>query len=126
MPRTSKALVSTDRQVAAAKPPPGGRVCAEYRIAGTPNLVLRVTGSGYRFWTYWLKRPRTARWQKYNIGPYPAVTLATARDEAVRLRRAIIEGSDPFDGRMAGRGVLSLQVLGETFITRYAKPKKRS
>src|SRR5215813_1392772 len=87
MPRRSQALISTDRQVASARPPVAGRVCAEYRIAGTPNLVLRVTATGYRFWTYVLKRPKTARWQKYNVGPYPAVTLASARNEEEHARK---------------------------------------
>jgi integrase len=126
MPKRSKALISTDREVAAAKCPAEGRVVAEYRIAGTPNLVLRVTASGYRSSTYWLKRPKISRWQKYPLGPYPALTLARARDQAVRLRGAILDGEDPFDKRAAGRGILSLRALGDIFIVRYAKPKKRS
>lgn len=126
MPRRSQALISTAREVASAKPPTAGRVCAEFRIAGTPNLVLRVTATGHRFWTYVLKRPKTGRWQKYNIGPYPAIGLARARDEAIRLRRSVIDGIDPFDLRAVGRDVPSLKKLGETFIARYAKPKKRS
>src|SRR5262245_33971450 len=126
MAKRSQALISTDREVAAAKPPPQGRVVAEYRIAGVPNLVLRVKGTGSRSWTSWLKRPKTGRWAKYNVGPYPAVTFARARDEALRLRRAVIDGADPFDIRTTGCGVLSLQKLGETFVTRHAKAKKRS
>ena len=46
MPKRSQALISTDREVAAAKCPAEGRVVAEYRIAGTPDLVLRVTAPG--------------------------------------------------------------------------------
>ncbi|MEZ0300948.1 MAG: Arm DNA-binding domain-containing protein, partial [Hyphomicrobiaceae bacterium] len=111
MPRRSRALISTDRQVAGAKPPASGKICSEYRIAGSPNLVLRVTASGYRSWTYWLKRPRTGRWQKFNVGPYPAVGLARARDEAVRLRRSVLDGVDPFDTRSAGCGVPTLRTL---------------
>jgi integrase len=126
MPRRSQVLLGTDREVAGAKAPSEGRVVAEYRVAGTPNLVLRVTATGRRTWTYWLKRPKTGRWQKYNVGPYPAVTLARARDEAVRLRRAVVDGEDPFDARSVGRGIMSIRALGETFIKRYSKPKKRS
>jgi integrase len=126
VPRKSKVIISTDRQVATAKGPPEGRVCSEYRVAGTPNLVLRVTRSGHRSWTYWVKRLKTGRYQKLNLGPYPAVTLARARDEALRARRAIVDGIDPFDLRDSGRGVLAFRVLGETYIARYAKPKKRS
>lgn len=71
MPKKSEALLSTDREVASAMRPPAGRLVAEYRVAGTPNLVLRVTASRHRAWCYWLKRPKTGRWSKYNIGPTP-------------------------------------------------------
>jgi integrase len=124
MPRKSQALISTDREVYAAKPPQIGR--AEYRIAGTPGLVLRVTPEGHRSWVAWLKRKKTSKWQKFTIGAYPVVTLARARQEMLRLRQTMLDGIDPFETRVAGRGSLSLQMLGETFITRYAKPKKRS
>ena len=126
MPRKSKVVISTDRQVAAAKGPSDSRVCSEYRIAGTPNLVLRVTRSGHRSWTYWVKRPKTGRYQKLNLGPYPAVSLARARDEAVRARLAIVDGIDPFDLRDPDRGIMPFRDLGETYVVRYAKPKKRS
>jgi Arm DNA-binding domain len=91
MPKKSEALLSTDREVASAMRPPAGRLVAEYRVAGTPNLVLRVTASGHRAWCYWLKRPKTGRWSKYSIGPYPTVKLARAREEAVRLRLSVID-----------------------------------
>ena len=126
MPRRSQSFISTDRQVASAKPPLQGRVCAEYRIAGTPNLILRVMASGHRSWTYVLKRPKTERWAKYNIGSYPFVRLARARDEAVRLKNMLLDRKDPFDTKTAGHGVLTLQALSEPFITRHAKPNKRT
>ena len=124
MPRKSQTLLSTDREVYAAKPPQIGR--AEYRIAGTPGLVLRVTPEGHRSWVAWLKRKKTSKWQKFTIGTYPVVTLARARQEMLRLRQTMLDGADPFEARVAGRNSLSLRALGETFITRYAKPKKRS
>jgi Arm DNA-binding domain len=126
VPRKSRVIISTDRQVASAKGPSDDRVCSEYRVAGTPNLVLRVTRSGHRSWTFWVKRPKTGRYQKLNLGPYPSVTLARARDEAVRARLAVVDGIDPFDLKDPGRGVLAFRALGETYITRYAKPNKRS
>ena len=91
-----------------------------------PGLVLRVTPEGHRSWIAWLKRKKTSKWQKFTIGAYPVVTLARARQEMLRLRQTMLDGSTPSILRVAGRGSLSLEVLGETFITRYAKPKKRS
>src|SRR5688572_24769545 len=126
MPKKSQASIATDREVAGAKRPTAQGARAEYRIAGSPNLVLRVTCEGRRSWVYWIKRPKTSRWQKYTIGSYPAVTLALARQEAVRLKRLVIEGTDPIDDRIRARDALTVKVLGEKYITRHARPKKRS
>lgn len=124
MPKRSTALLATDRAVSAVKPPKVGR--AEYRIAGTPGLVLRVTPDGRRSWVVWLKPEKTGKWRKYTVGAYPGITLARARQETMRLRTSILDGGNPFETRAAGRGTSSLRDLGETFIKRYAKPKKRS
>ena len=59
MPRKSRALISTDREVYAAKSARPGRDRAEYRIAGAPGLVLRVTADGRRSFVAWLKRRKT-------------------------------------------------------------------
>ena len=126
MPRKSRALISTDREVYAAKSPPPGGDRSEYRIAGAPGLVLRVTCDGRRSFVAWLKRRKTGGWQKYTIGAYPTVTLARAKQEMLRLKTAVLDGKDPFEERAAGSGILTVKTLGETFITRYAKPKKRS
>jgi integrase len=135
MPKKSAALLSTDREVAAAKPPPAGKSRAQYRIEGTPGLVLRVTRKksehednaddvGSRSWGYWLKRPKTNRWQLYTLGTYPAVTLAKARQQALALKQQVLAGIDPFDARNVD--VFTFMQLGETYITRHAKAKKRS
>jgi Arm DNA-binding domain/Phage integrase central domain len=124
MPKKSEAQISTDREVYGVKPPEQGR--AEYRISGASGLVLRVTPDGRRSWVVWLKPEKTGKWRKFTIGIYPAITLARARAEAARLRLAIVDGHNPFEARTTGRGAPTLRQLGETFIKRYAMPKKRS
>ncbi len=126
MPRKSGALLSTDRQVAGAKPPAPGTSRAEYRVAGTPNLVLRVSPTGRRTWMYWLKRPKTSRWQKFTIGDYPAKTLKLAREETVRLKRSVLDGDDPIAARDAAKAAMTVRALGADFIKWHARPKKRS
>ncbi|KAB2917783.1 MAG: DUF4102 domain-containing protein [Hyphomicrobiaceae bacterium] len=133
MPKRSELLLSTDREIAGAAPPPTGgdkekdrSARAEYRIAGTPNLVLRVSPKGRRTWVYWLKRPKTGTWQRYTIGEYPTVGLARARREAVRLDEAVFNGVDPIDLREEARNACTVEELGEAYVTRHAKPKKRS
>jgi len=124
MPKKSAALISTDREVNAAKPPKTGR--AEYRVAGSPGLVLRVTPEGHRSWVVWLKPKKINKWRKYTLGAYPEIKLARAREDALRLRTAIIDGHDPFETLSTGRGRPSVRELGGIFIKRHSKVKKRS
>lgn len=126
MAKRSGNLISTDRAVASAKPPTERGRRAEYRIAGTPNLVLRVTKAGQRSWVYWVKRPQTRRWQKMTLGVYPAVTLANARKRALDLQYAVSEGEDPIAERDEAATAITVEQLGVKFIERHAKPKKRS
>ena len=126
MPKRSAAVLSTDRQIAGAHPPAAGKSRAEYRIEGTPNLILRVTPEGTRSWVYRLKRPKTNSWWRFTIGQYPAISLARARDEAVRLKRSILDGNDPIEERHAAKTALTMRALGEAYIKRHARPKKRS
>src|SRR4029453_10038375 len=111
MPKKSKALISTEREVYAAKVPDTGR--AEYRVVGSPGLVLRVTPDGRRSWMVWLKPTKTNKWRKYTLGAYPQIMLARARQDALRLRTAIIDGHDPFETRSVSRGRPSVRELGE-------------
>jgi integrase len=124
MPKKSAALISTDREVHGAKAPQTGR--AEYRVAGSAGLVLRVTPDGRRSWVVWLKPHKAGKWRKFTLGTYPLITLARARQDALRLRTAVIDGRDPFETQAAGRRQLTLRELSETFIKRHARPKKRS
>src|SRR5690348_803586 len=109
MPKKSEAQISTDREVFGVRPPQRGR--AEYRIARAPGLVLRVTPGGRRSWVVWLKPEKTGKWRKFTIGIYPAVTLARAREEAIRQRLAILDGRNPFEARTSGGGVPTLREL---------------
>ncbi|HEY7270723.1 MAG TPA: tyrosine-type recombinase/integrase [Dehalococcoidia bacterium] len=135
MARKAKKLLSNDREVKAARPPAPKAWTgenrktynvAEYRVAGAPNLLLRVAPDSRKRWSYRFKRPRTDKWSYYAVGEYPAVGLADARKEAVRLRRMVIDGEDPIDAR-DGRGATpTFAKLGAEYIQRHAKAKKRS
>jgi integrase len=54
------------------------------------------------------------------------VTLAGARQAALTLKREAIQGTDPFEARDRDKVAFTLRLLGDTYITRHAKPKKRS
>lgn len=122
MPRRSESELSTDPQVRTAKAPVGGSDRAEYRIKGTPGLVLRVTPSGSKSWGYWLKDPSTNRWRMRTLGPYPTVTLERAKQESKRLDLAIFDGENPFKNHPHR----TLADLADEYMKRHALPKKRS
>lgn len=126
MPRLSAQSLSTDRQVATAKAPAAGRDRSEYRISGSPGLVLRITPAGAKTWGCWLNDPKTGRWRLMTIGRYPEISLARAREDAQRLKLALADGEDPFADRARQREALTLEALGAIYIERHAKPKKRS
>ena len=60
----------------------GGRT-TEYRDAKTPGIALRVTAKGSKSWTL-RYRTRSGAQRRYTIGPYPAVPLALAREQALK------------------------------------------
>lgn len=77
---------------------------ALHPVGGVPGLLLQITPTGARSWIY-----RTLvgkKRQSIGLGPYPAVGLADARAEAVRLREQIKGGIDIVAARKAARRAL--------------------
>jgi integrase len=61
------------------------------------GLFIRVKGSGTRSWFFQWTAPKglTPRRPKMGLGPYPAISLAKARDKADKCRALVVEGIDP-------------------------------
>lgn len=119
MPKQSERVLSTDRQIASVR---AHGVRATFRIAGVSNLVLRVTPAGAKSWGYWFRDLKTHRWRMVTIGRYPALSLARAKQEALRIAVARADGEDPFSREQP----LRLSALADRFIERHSKVKKRS
>ncbi len=112
--RTVKSLVATD----------GKRV--EIMDEEASGLCLRVTPNGVRSWSF-LFRPRGSPTKKrYGIGDYPAWSLKDAREEALRLRRAVQEGRDPVVDRKRAADELTLAKVLERFVAGARKRGLRS
>lgn len=94
----------------------------EVADARAPGLLVIVQPSGHvSFAVRYRHRGRT---RKHTIGPYPAISLKTARVLANDALRAVAEGQDPAaeKKRRAERSDL-LPDLVKSFIERYAKPR---
>ena len=64
------------------------------RLSDGGGLYLNVTSNGRKAWVFRWK-PRGGKVREMGLGPYPAISLAKARDEAADFRRMIAEGVDP-------------------------------
>jgi integrase len=74
-----------------ALPEPGKRL--ELRDDKEPGLTFRVTDKGVRTWSIRYRNPAGDHRRKL-IGPYPAISLAKAREEARKIKGSVATGSD--------------------------------
>jgi integrase len=68
--------------------------------AQEPGLNLQVTrgAAGYaRSWLFRYTSPEKGKRREMGLGPFPAVSLARAREEAAKLRGLIRDGIDPIE-----------------------------
>jgi integrase len=84
-------LALTAVGVARLKPPAQGQ--ADYFDKGFPGLSLRISYSGRKTWTFLYRRAGKAR--RMNLGLYPAMGLAEARDAWRQARQGVQAGHDP-------------------------------
>lgn len=80
----------------------------------TTGLRFRATPKGAATWALML-RDRTGRMRRFTLGAFPAVGVADARREAIRLRHEVrVEGRDPVVERRekrSARDAATLRVL---------------
>lgn len=79
----------TDRKAATARP--GEK---EYLLADGDGISLRVRPDGSKLWIF-RYTSAAGKAGKKSLGAYPAVSLATAREEAQKLRARLAAGHDP-------------------------------
>ncbi len=65
------------------------------------GLWLQVSKSGTKSWIF--RYARHGKTRNLGLGPYPDVTLKTARDKATELRAALAHGVDPMAERAAAK-----------------------
>jgi len=67
------------------------------------GLWLSAQASGAKQW--FLRFVMHGRRREMGIGPYPTVTLAKARSQALEARRLVYDGIDPIDARKRSQAV---------------------
>jgi integrase len=101
-------------------PASGNRITYDSEL---PGFGCRVTAAGAR--SFVLNYRTTAgRERRITIGQHPAWKIATARDEAKRLRRVVDAGGDPLGEEQAERAAPTVADLCERYAAEHL-PKKR-
>ena len=93
----------TDVAIRKINTPPSRR---EIRDDGAPGLYLIVQPTGAK--SFAARYSRNGRVLKTTIGPYPAVTLADARRQALQIAAAVASGADPQSDRRAARAAANV------------------
>ncbi|RTR38443.1 DUF4102 domain-containing protein [Shewanella canadensis] len=88
MARTTTPLTAT--QVANAKPKE-----KEYSLCDGRGLRLRIKPSGSKIWLFNYVRPNTTKRTNLGFGPFPEVTLASARKKCNEARVLLSQDIDP-------------------------------
>lgn len=89
------------------------------------GLVLRVSPEGSKTWCAIYPKEGGGK-VRLKLGTFPALTLERARAAALKAMSEVAEGGDPGARRKASRDGLTVRQLGERFIERYAKARKRT
>ncbi|MDC0433106.1 tyrosine-type recombinase/integrase [bacterium] len=120
----AKQLKFTDNWLKSVAPPSDGRI--EYRDTDCAGLILRVTNSGAKSFSYGFRFG--TRFARLTLGKYPDVGLKEARVKLIEAKGLVIKGIDPRANKQAKRQAKNLTVdrLAHDFVELYAKPKNKS
>ncbi|QIG46670.1 tyrosine-type recombinase/integrase [Nordella sp. HKS 07] len=108
--------ILTTRTLETIKPGPQRKEIPDQRM---PGLYLVVQSSGHLSWA--IRYRLGGRSRKHTIGPYPAFDLKTARELAAKALRAVAEGRDPGQEKIAARNERpdTVGVVAQLFVERH-------
>ena len=96
----------------------------EYADDLVPGLALRVTPTGDKTWA--VRFRVNGRQRRLTLAPYPTMSLAKARKAARNALLGASTGADPATEKQRARKGETFGELADEYLTRHAKPKKRS
>jgi integrase len=94
MPKIDQRVGLTDRKLQSLKPAADGQ---RYQVMDSevPGFGVRVTDRGVRTFIYRTRFPGSDSPARRELGKYPAMTLAEAREKARTWRTLVQQGTDP-------------------------------
>ena len=113
----------TDSKIKGLKPK-----TAPYIEGEDGGMGIKVYPSGKRSFVYMYRFDDTSR--QLTIGPYPLITLHSARLEAAKAKDETLKGIDPAkvkkNAKEAHRDAETVKALVAEFIEKWSKPQKRT
>jgi hypothetical protein len=88
-------LLLTDRFCDRAK---AQHAQTDYFDETVPGLALRVSANGRKSWTLHFTSPGNGKRARLTLGTYPAISLGSARTQALQARSEVEAGRDPRSG----------------------------
>lgn len=113
----------TKRTIEGLKTPPQGKR-VYYHDIKVRGLSLTITDKGTKI--FYLTRWIEGKAERIRIGRFPDLSVENARTEAMKLNALIAKGANPADIARAKRQEMTLGELFEEYLTRHAKPLKKS
>lgn len=112
-------------QVVRHLPPPaqGNRISYDPDV---PGFGCRVTAQGARSFVLNYRRKADGVERRYTIGSWPSWSVAAAREEAKRLRRAVDGGADPVGEARSMREAPAVNDLAERFLAEHVARRRPS
>jgi integrase len=110
VPKRTLTAASVER----IKPPAKGQV--DVFDAGYPGLALRVSYGGRKSWAFFYRIG--GRLRRMSLGPYPAISLAQARDAWREARKSGQAGQDPSAARKQSTGPGHFEAVLEEWFKR--------
>lgn len=106
-------------------PPATGRV--DVYDAEVPGLVLRMSSSGVKSWSFTYRVESKPR--RLTLGAYPGVSLKLARARARDALAAVQRGEDPVEDKKAegrDRQLNGFAACARDYVEKYAKRRQRT
>lgn len=112
----------TARSLEALKPTADAQI--DYFDQSLPGFYLRISPRGRK--AFGVMYRHAGRVRRMTFGRFPPLTLADAREKAKEELRKAAKGEDPAIQKAEEREADNFRSLAEDYMTRYAKPKKKS
>ena len=104
------------------KPPPEGRI--DYFDSRQAGLVLRVSQSGRKAWGVIFRVKGDRRVRRMTLDPFPAMSLAEAREKAMQVVAAAVRGKDPATEKQDEKSSPTFGAIAKEYLERHASQKR--